>query len=780
MAEKKQSKSERAQALMREQKRKERTRNLLVVGAVVVAVAIIAVVGFVVSNNNDTTGKAVGASGTPQNLTGAYNVEIGKSTAPDTIKLYEDFQCPICKDVRGRHRHAGRRRRSRRARSRSTTTWSRSSTGRRRPTTPAAPSTPAMAVLSTAGPDAFLKFHTIAYANQPAENTAGVPDSTLIQWAVQAGADEATVTPLINDNVYHQWVVNATDQMSKDGVNGTPTVFINGKNQGSNPQARSGQRPGAREVVQVERVQRWVMSTLLLTVCALFATGMAILSGTVDRAGARPGSAVHLRRGRADGDGGHAGHQPQADPHAVAAARPAACGRRRDLLPRSRAEPPAGYPGRTRAPDRLSRVSPASLLSDFIAGLPKVELHVHHVGSASPAIVSELAMRHPGVVPVDPEELQRFFEFRDFAHFVEVYLAVVDLIRTEDDVRYLTYEVARELAIEPAGPLRRAHVHAVHLGAAPRLRPRACRSRSTPRRIEDARIAAERDFGIVLRWIYDIPGESGMPAADATLSFALNHRTDALVGFGLGGPEIGVPRGQFQPHFDHARRAGLHSVPHAGETTGPETIWDSLRLLGAERIGHGTSAAADPELLDHLAATGIPLEVCPSSNIATRAVASLDEHPITVVPRRRRDDHGELRRPVDVRHQPQPGVRGRGATARPRHRRGGRPGPDRGPRVVRAGGPEGLDPAPDRRVLRSLTCFTRTARRVADDTPRRGNRSAEPLVPGVRGDRTEVSEGLRPRRHRSPSNSYLLGLHLCPDDDGGTRWPTWILLPAPG
>ena len=85
-------------------------------------------------------------------------------------------------------------------------------------------------------------------------------------------------------------------------------------------------------------------------------------------------------------------------------------------------------------------------LSAFIAGLPKVELHVHHVGSASPAIVSELAMRHPGVVPVDPEELRRFFEFRDFAHFVDVYLAVVDLIRTEDDVRYLTYEVARELA----------------------------------------------------------------------------------------------------------------------------------------------------------------------------------------------------------------------------------------------------------------------------------------------------------------------------------------------
>ncbi len=89
-----------------------------------------------------------------------------------------------------------------------------------------------------------------------------------------------------------------------------------------------------------------------------------------------------------------------------------------------------------------------------------------------------------------------------------------------------------------------------------------------------------------------------------------------------------MPRPQFEPHFSAARAAGLRSVPHAGETTGPETVWHAIRLLGAERIGHGTSAAADPELLAHLAETGIPLEVCPSSNVATRAVASLAEHPL--------------------------------------------------------------------------------------------------------------------------------------------------------
>jgi len=266
-------------------------------------------------------------------------------------------------------------------------------------------------------------------------------------------------------------------------------------------------------------------------------------------------------------------------------------------------------------------------LAAFIAGLPKAELHVHHVGSASPRAVAELAERHPGVVPSDPDELAKFFEFRDFAHFVEVYLAVVDLIRTPEDVRLLTYEVAREMAV--GQQIRYAELTCTpYTSVQPHVEGKGMPIEAYSEAIEDARSAALRDFGIRLQWIYDIPGESGIPAADSTLDYALNHPTEGLVGFGLGGPEIGVPRPQFQRHFDAARAAGLRSVPHAGETTGPQTVWDALTLLGAERIGHGTSAAQDPALLAHLAATGIPLEVCPSSNVATRAVASLAEHPI--------------------------------------------------------------------------------------------------------------------------------------------------------
>ncbi|MEU7751816.1 adenosine deaminase [Micromonospora sp. NPDC049101] len=262
-------------------------------------------------------------------------------------------------------------------------------------------------------------------------------------------------------------------------------------------------------------------------------------------------------------------------------------------------------------------------LPAFIAGLPKVELHVHHVGSASPRIVAELAARHEGrtPVPADPQALASYFEFRDFAHFVEVYLSVVDLIRDPEDVWLLTHEVARELA--------RQQVRYAELTITPYSHVR--RGIPAPafcEAIEDARKRALADFGLDLRWCFDIPGEAGLPAAEETLRIALEERPEGLVSFGLGGPEIGVPRPQFRPYFDQARAAGLHSVPHAGETTGPQTIWDALNELGAERIGHGISAAQDPELLRYLAERQIGMEICPTSNIRTRAVATLDEHPL--------------------------------------------------------------------------------------------------------------------------------------------------------
>ncbi len=261
--------------------------------------------------------------------------------------------------------------------------------------------------------------------------------------------------------------------------------------------------------------------------------------------------------------------------------------------------------------------------SAFIAGLPKAELHVHHVGSASPQTVAELADRHAGStqVPSDATKLREYFTFTDFAHFIEVYLSVVDLIRDAEDVWTLTYDTARDLA---AQQVRYAELTLTPYSSV----VRGIAAEAFCEAVEDARRRAASDFGIELRWCFDVPGEAGIPAADLTLDLALRLRPDALVSFGLGGPEVGVPREWFRPHFAAARAAGLHSVPHAGESTGSATIWDAINHLGAERIGHGITAVHDERLLAYLREHAIPLEICPTSNVCTRSVASLAEHPL--------------------------------------------------------------------------------------------------------------------------------------------------------
>jgi adenosine deaminase len=262
-------------------------------------------------------------------------------------------------------------------------------------------------------------------------------------------------------------------------------------------------------------------------------------------------------------------------------------------------------------------------LSTFIAGLPKAELHVHHVGSASPRIVAELAARHEGSspVPADPDLLADYFTFTDFGHFIDVYLSVVDLIRDVQDIWTLTYEIARDMA---AQQIRYAELTLTPYSSI----VRGIAAQAYCEAIEDARRRAAADHGVQLQWCFDIPGEAGLPSAELTLEVALRLRPDGLISFGLGGPELGVPRAQFAPYFDQARAAGLHSVPHAGESTGPESIWDSLTYLGAERIGHGIAAAHDERLMEHLRVNQITLEVCPTSNVRTRSVPAMAEHPL--------------------------------------------------------------------------------------------------------------------------------------------------------
>lgn len=259
--------------------------------------------------------------------------------------------------------------------------------------------------------------------------------------------------------------------------------------------------------------------------------------------------------------------------------------------------------------------------ADFVAGIPKAELHVHLVGSAPLETVLELARKHPDRgVPTERDALRDFYQFRDFAHFIDVYIAVNSLVRTAEDVEMLVVGVARDLATQNVRYAELTVTPDSHLlmGIAPA---------DVATALDNARRTARAEHDVELGWIFDIPGELGLESGERTIDWVETHAPAGSVGFGLGGPEQGIGRPQFADVFARARELGLHSVPHAGESTGPQTIWDALDSLHAERIGHGIAAAQDRQLLAHLAEHAIPLEVCPTSNVCTRAVDSLAEHP---------------------------------------------------------------------------------------------------------------------------------------------------------
>jgi len=262
----------------------------------------------------------------------------------------------------------------------------------------------------------------------------------------------------------------------------------------------------------------------------------------------------------------------------------------------------------------------------FIDELPKAELHLHLVGSASVPTVLERARRHPpgGAVPRTEPELRAFFEFRDFPHFAEICGAVSALVREPADVAALVTGAARDLAGQ--------NVRYAELT----VTPHTFTSRGMPvAEVTEApdlgAAEAGSEHGVRIGYIFDVASEYGDEAARATLDHALSCPPEALAGFGLAGIEQARPahRDAFREVFASAIAAGLHSVPHAGEMSGPVTIWEAVNGLRAERIRHGISCLADPALVAYLRETQIPLEVCPTSNVCTRQVPDLASHPLS-------------------------------------------------------------------------------------------------------------------------------------------------------
>ncbi|GER90399.1 adenosine deaminase [Dictyobacter vulcani] len=267
-------------------------------------------------------------------------------------------------------------------------------------------------------------------------------------------------------------------------------------------------------------------------------------------------------------------------------------------------------------------------IEQYLQAAPKAELHVHLEGTIRPETLLTLARRNKVELPVQTmEEAQRWFAYRDFPHFVDIFTLVSHCLKTREDYELIVYEFAEAMAqqhvryaevtySECFHSLRKGIPFDTHFGG-----------------LLQGRERARQDFGVEINWIFDIVRDAAegygiSKRADHTLKVALEGMQDGVVGLGLGGTEVGFPPEWFEPWFDQARAAGLHSVPHAGEVVGPESVWGAIRALGAERIGHGVRSIEDPALIAYLAEHQIPLEVSPTSNICLGVYPDYQHHPL--------------------------------------------------------------------------------------------------------------------------------------------------------
>jgi aminodeoxyfutalosine deaminase len=253
---------------------------------------------------------------------------------------------------------------------------------------------------------------------------------------------------------------------------------------------------------------------------------------------------------------------------------------------------------------------------------PKIELHVHLEGTVRPATLLEIARRNDYALPADTVEgLAALYEYRDFEHFIEVWVLTTHAMRTAQDFRQVVVDYAAEAASHGA-----VYLEAI-FSPAERISRGVAWDEIFSGYCEGAQ-EAEELHGVVVRLTPDIYRGAPLDTAETVVRYAAKYRERGVVGVGLGGLEAQFPPELYASVFELAKAEGLGSVPHAGEVAGPASIRGALDALRADRIRHGFRAIEDPELVAELAERRIVLDVSPVSNVRTGAVASLADHPL--------------------------------------------------------------------------------------------------------------------------------------------------------
>lgn len=270
---------------------------------------------------------------------------------------------------------------------------------------------------------------------------------------------------------------------------------------------------------------------------------------------------------------------------------------------------------------RTAPTKDVDILDEVVRALPKVELHVHLEGAMRPATLLRLSRRHEVALPVRTiEETRRLYEYTTFLHFLDVYRLCGQCLQTPEDFAEITYEFLQGQAEQ------NVRYSEVMVSLADHM-TRGLDPDVVLEGIFEGQRRGEAEFSTRMQIILDA-GRQWPDLVEEVSRIAVRYAGRGVLGFGIGGDEANFPPEMFAAAFARVKEAGLRRTAHAGEVAGAASMWGAIRVLDAERLGHGVHAHDDPDLLQYLRDTHLPVDMCPVSNVKTGAVPSLAAHPI--------------------------------------------------------------------------------------------------------------------------------------------------------
>ena len=256
-----------------------------------------------------------------------------------------------------------------------------------------------------------------------------------------------------------------------------------------------------------------------------------------------------------------------------------------------------------------------------ISHIPKAEIHVHLEATITPSLCRKFAKRNKVILSDDFFGSEYAYQWEDFYDFLKKYDIVTSVIHTPEDYYELTYEYLKECASHKVLYVE-AMVSSTHAKA------KGMTYQSFLDSIQEASLNAERDFGIVSRYLMNGIRHLGPASVQGTAEEVLKNPHPTLVGFGLAGDELHFPPHLFSKTFDMLKEENFPITVHAGEWDGPENIRKAINLLHPTRLGHGVRSIEDLELVKEIIEKDIVLETCPTSNIATKIYENYENHPV--------------------------------------------------------------------------------------------------------------------------------------------------------